>query len=184
MAGKTGQNTVRIIGGAWRRRVLSFPDQPGLRPTPDRVRETVFNWLGQTLDGLSVLDLFAGSGAMGFEAASRGARRALLVEKASKVAASLNQHRQTLQMSQVEVVCADALTWLAHGQESFDVIFLDPPFASDLLLRVLPLAAARVREGGYLYIECAQWPELAGWDVVRSGRAGMVHYGLLQRATV
>ena len=104
------------------------------------------------------------------------------MEKPSKVAASLNQHRQTLQMSPVEVVCADALVWLAHSQECFDVIFLDPPFASDLLLRVLPLAAARVRDGGYLYIECAQWPELPGWDVVRSGRAGVVYYGLLQRA--
>ncbi len=184
MAGRTGQNTVRIIGGVWRRRVLSFPDQPGLRPTPDRVRETVFNWLGQTLDGLSVLDLFAGSGAMGFEAASRGARRVTLVEKASKVAASLNQHRQALQMNQVEVVCADALAWLAHGQERFDVIFLDPPFASDLLSRVLSLAAGRVGDGGYLYIECAQWPELDGWEVVRSGRAGVVRYGLLQRAAV
>jgi len=184
MAGRAGQNTVRIIGGTWRRRVLSFPDQPGLRPTPDRVRETVFNWLGQTLDGLSVLDLFAGSGAMGFEAASRGARRALLVEKASKVAASLNQHRQTLQMSQVEVVCADALAWLAHGQESFDVIFLDPPFASELLARILPLAAERVRADGCIYIECGQWPTIPdGWQLVRSGQAGAVHYGLLRRVT-
>lgn len=78
---KAGKNTVRIIGGEWRRRLLSFPDLPGLRPTPDRVRETVFNWLGQTLDGLDVLDAFAGSGAMGLEAASRGARRVMLVEK-------------------------------------------------------------------------------------------------------
>jgi 16S rRNA (guanine966-N2)-methyltransferase len=179
---KAGKNTVRIIGGEWRRRLLSFPDLPGLRPTPDRVRETVFNWLGQTLDGLDVLDAFAGSGAMGLEAASRGARRVMLVEKAAPAAQSLRNQARELGMSRVEVTCADALAWLMHCRDSFDVIFLDPPFASDLLLRVLPLAAARVRDGGYLYIECAQWPELPGWDVVRSGRAGVVHYGLLQRA--
>lgn len=144
---KAGKNTVRIIGGEWRRRLLSFPDLPGLRPTPDRVRETVFNWLGQTLDGLDVLDAFAGSGAMGLEAASRGARRVMLVEKAAPAAQSLRNQARELGMSRVEVTCADALAWLMHCRDSFDVIFLDPPFASELLARILPLAAERVRAG-------------------------------------
>ncbi|HNX71765.1 16S rRNA (guanine(966)-N(2))-methyltransferase RsmD [Rivihabitans pingtungensis] len=181
---KAGKNTVRIIGGEWRRRLLSFPDLPGLRPTPDRVRETVFNWLGQTLDGLDVLDAFAGSGAMGLEAASRGARRVMLVEKAAPAAQSLRNQARELGMSRVEVTCADALAWLMHCRDSFDVIFLDPPFASELLARILPLAAERVRADGCIYIECGQWPTIPdGWQLVRSGQAGAVHYGLLRRVT-
>lgn len=180
--GKAGNNTVRIIGGEWRRRLLSFPDLPGLRPTPDRVRETVFNWLGQALDGLDVLDAFAGSGAMGLEAASRGARRVVLLEKAAPAAQSLKTQARELGMACAEVLCTDALAWLSHSRDSFDVIFLDPPFASDLLARILPLAAAHMRPEGCIYIECGQWPALPeGWQLARSGQAGAVQYGLLRQ---
>ena len=177
-------NQVRIIGGQWKRSVLPVLQALGLRPTPDRVRETVFNWLGQTLDGLDVLDAFAGSGAMGLEAASRGARRVMLVEKAAPAAQSLRNQARELGMSRVEVTCADALAWLMHCRDSFDVIFLDPPFASELLARISPLAAERVRADGCIYIECGQWPTIPdGWQLVRSGQAGAVHYGLLRRVT-
>jgi 23S rRNA (cytosine1962-C5)-methyltransferase len=121
------QNRVRIIGGEYRRRVLEFPDQPGLRPTPDRVRETVFNWLGQDLTGQSVLDLFAGSGAMGFEAASRHAARVVMIEKARPVARQLQANARLLGCGRIHVVEADALHWLAQVRESFDVIVMDPP---------------------------------------------------------
>lgn len=183
MSGKSKNlhNKVRIIGGAWRRRQIGFPDQEGLRPTPDRVRETLFNWLGQELTGRSVLDLFAGSGALGLEAASRGARRVVMVEKSRPVAEALRANSRLLGGEAVEVVNNDALIWLAQSREVFDVILLDPPFASDLLARALPLLASKLAPDGMVYAECATWPDLDGWEVWREGKAGAVRYGLLRR---
>ena len=125
-------NQVRIIGGQYRRRLLAFPDAPGLRPTPDRVRETLFNWLGQDLPGWSCLDLYAGSGALGFEAASRGAARVVMVERERAALETLQANRMLLGTTQLEIQRADCASWLAGNTELFDLIFLDPPFDSGL----------------------------------------------------
>lgn len=179
------RNQVRIIGGQWRRRLLSFPDQQGLRPTADRIRETLFNWLGQDLAGRRCLDLFAGSGALGFEAASRHADRVVMVELARPVLAALKQNAALLVAEQVEIVAASALQFLGLNDERFDVIFVDPPFGSDLLAQVLPLLATRLNEAGCVYLESAQRPDLPdGWQVLRQGKAGKVHYLLCQPAAV
>ncbi len=181
------QNSVRIVGGEWRRRVLRFPDSEGLRPTPDRVRETLFNWLGQDMDGQTCLDLFAGSGALGFEAASRGADRVVLVEKEPKVASLLQENAKMLQAApRVEIVKGDGLQYLTSTTVKFDVIFLDPPFKKGWLDRIIPLLPRVLKEDGALYIEAenkieALPPPLADWHVVRSGKAGEVHYHLLRQ---
>jgi 16S rRNA (guanine966-N2)-methyltransferase len=184
-------HTVRIIGGDWKRTPLQVLPLEGLRPTPDRVRETLFNWLGQRLDGWRCLDLFAGTGALGFEAASRGAARVLMVERNAKAARQLHEIRARLSAQAVEVVEADALR-LAAGlpRGSFDLVFLDPPFGEQLLPRALELAAPLVAEHGYLYAESDEplgslellgVEALAGWQIARQGKAGAVHYHLLQR---
>ena len=118
------QEVTAIVGGEFRRRVLKFPDSEGLRPTPDRVRETLFNWLGQELDGLHCLDLFAGSGALGFEAASRGAARVVMIEQAPKVLAALRENHEMLDKpGTMEIIRADALQYLASTKAKFDLIF-------------------------------------------------------------
>ncbi|BEV72388.1 MULTISPECIES: 16S rRNA (guanine(966)-N(2))-methyltransferase RsmD [unclassified Paludibacterium] len=175
------RNKVRIIGGEHRRRLLSFPDSAGLRPTPDRVRETVFNWLGQNLYGKKCLDLFSGSGAMGFEAASRGASSVVMVEKSKAVAASLQSNRQLLAAGNVDVQCTDALQYLRHSREVFDVVFVDPPYDSDLLQQVLPMLPGLLAPEAVVYLESRQWPALAGWTELRRGKAGTVCYGLIAR---
>lgn len=182
-------HTIRIIGGDWKRTPLPVLDLDGLRPTPDRVRETLFNWLGQDMSGLHCLDLFAGSGALGFEAASRGAARVLMVERNAKAAAQMRANQAKLGARNIEIAEADALrlaAGLAPG--SFDVVFLDPPFGDQaLLLRALELAAPLVKSDGALYVECgdsldaSQIEALAGWSVVRDGKAGAVRYHLLRR---
>ncbi|MBV8679973.1 MAG: 16S rRNA (guanine(966)-N(2))-methyltransferase RsmD [Aquitalea sp.] len=177
------RNKVRIIGGQYRRRLLPFPDAEGLRPTPDRVRETVFNWLGQELYGKRCLDLFAGSGALGFEAASREAARVVMVEKSRKVAESLKANRQLLAAASIDIVPMDAMHYLKSCREKFDVIFLDPPYDSDLLQQALPLLASLLAEGGVLYFEARHWPEeMADWHIEKQGKAGMVHYALARPA--
>lgn len=178
------RNQVRIIGGEWKRRLLTFPDQQGLRPTADRVRETLFNWLGQDLTGQRCLDLFAGSGALGFEAASRNARQVVMVDLARPVIAALSQNAEALQAAgRVEIVTANALAYLQSSVQCFDVIFVDPPFATDLLAQALPLLASRLAQGGRLYIESAHFPELpADWRIVRQGKAGKVFYLLCELA--
>jgi 16S rRNA (guanine966-N2)-methyltransferase len=182
-------HTVRIIGGDWKRTPLQVLDLEGLRPTPDRVRETLFNWLGQRLDGWRCLDLFAGTGALGFEAASRGAGRVLMVERNAKAARQLREIQARLSAQAVEVVEADGLR-LAAGLPpgSFDAVFLDPPFGEpSILARALESAAPLVADAGYLYVESgaaldlAGLAALAGWRVARQGKAGAVHYHLLQR---
>ena len=173
-------NEVRIVGGEWRSRRLRFAPRDDLRPTPDRVRETLFNWLGQDLSGASCLDLFAGSGALGFEAASRGASRVVMVERDRAVYASLVANRDALSARQVELVRSDALEFLRDESRLYDVIFLDPPFAADYGSRLLPLLPARMAPGAKLYYESAQgmsWP--VGWEVHREGRAGQVRFQLV-----
>ena len=179
-------NTVRIIGGQWRRRVLSFPDAVGLRPTPDRVRETLFNWLGQDLSGKSCLDLFAGSGALGFEAASRGAQRVVMVDKSPKVLASLEANARLLDAGErLEIVRADAVkfaSFLGSAGSRFDVLFLDPPYQQGWVDRVAPLLPDLLAADGVLYVEAEYGLESCGdWRTVRRGRAGQVFYHLMQR---
>lgn len=175
------RNKVRIIGGQWRRRQIAFADGEGLRPTPDRVRETLFNWLGQELTGLICLDLFAGSGALGLEAASRGARRVTLVELARPALQALRAAKTELQAHNVEVLAADARQFVQQDAGQYDVIFLDPPFASTLAAELLPLLRPRLHDSGWLYLECASVPDLTGWQVHRQGRAGKVEYLLLKK---
>ena len=173
------RNKVRIIAGKYRRRLLGFPDVDGLRPTPDRVRETVFNWLADRIDGAQCLDLFAGSGAMGFEAASRGAAKVILVEKNRQAAQSLRESKAMLCASEIEVVVAAAESYLQSMSQQFDLIFLDPPYALDLLEQLLPQAVAALKPGGYIYIESPRPEQFAGWEVVKQGKAGLVRFALL-----
>ncbi len=177
-------NRVRIIGGEWRSRFIRFPDGRDLRPTPDRARETLFNWLGQDLTGMRCLDLYAGSGALGFEAASRGAQRVVLVERAGEVCAALEASRAALNAGQVEVIRADALEFLHSDSGVYDVVFLDPPYAENpwaaLLERLLP----RLAPNAMVYRESRKMPIAPdGWEVHRQGRAGQVNYQLLKRTT-
>ena len=173
-------NRVRIIGGQYRRRLLDFPDGTGLRPTPDRVRETLFNWLGQDLPGWTCLDLFAGSGALGFEAASRGAGRVVMLERDVKAIGALEKNRTMLGATQVDILRTDARTWLANSRETFDLVFVDPPFDSGLAEGVLAELATHLKSGGYAYVE--QGSEVMappGFIIHRSGRAGRSHFALL-----
>jgi len=180
---------VRIIGGAWKRSKLPVADRPGLRPTPDRVRETVFNWLGQSLEGWRCVDAFAGSGALGFEAASRGAAEVVLVERDVALVAGLNAVRQRLGAQNVRVERADALQWLARAApRSVDLVFLDPPFDSELLAPALAAAASIVADDGFVYVEAPAAVEAdaagaLGLAPHRDGRAGAVHFHLLRKAT-
>jgi 16S rRNA (guanine966-N2)-methyltransferase len=153
-----------------------------LRPTPDRVRETLFNWLGQNLYGKRCLDLFAGSGALGFEAASREAEQVLLVENNRTVYQALQANTKQLALSNVALRCEDGLKFALHENGLFDVIFLDPPFKSDYLPRLLPMLARSLAEGGKIYLESGT-PFEAGaeWNVIKNARAGAVHYQLLER---
>ena len=159
-----------------------MPDRPGLRPTPDRVRETLFNWLGQRLDGLACLDLFAGSGALGFEAASRGAARVVMVENDRAGFEFLKKSLVALDAKQVELVFGDAFEYLRSAPEKFDVVFLDPPFRQNALAPVLEQLPGRVAEGGRVYIEAPEALELkAPWHELRRSRAGQVSYQLLEK---
>lgn len=163
--------------------MISFPDVPGLRPTPDRVRETLFNWLGQTLYGRTCLDLFAGSGALGLEAASRGAARVVMVELNHEVFRSLQSNIEKLGCATVFATCQDGLEFVRHDAHRYDVIFLDPPFGSDYLLKLLEILPQRLTENGMVYVESGAAMDVAlPWRVVKSGRAGQVHYQLLSIA--
>ena len=178
---------VRIIGGQWKRRKLAVHNAPGLRPTPDRVRVTLFNWLGQDLTGVRCLDAFAGSGALAFEAASRGATSVVALELDRAAARALHGSRERLAAASVTVLCADALTWMARAPAaSFDLVFIDPPFASGLTDRALPLAARVVSPTGFIYLEAPRAADpvaLAALDlgIHRQAKAGAVHYHLLRR---
>jgi 16S rRNA (guanine966-N2)-methyltransferase len=175
------RNRVRIIAGKWRSRLLKFPPAGELRPTPDRVRETLFNWLGQRLDGLACLDLFAGSGALGFEALSRGAARAVMVEKDREVARQLRESVKALEAEGAEVVQRDAMEYLADAGEKFDLAFVDPPYASDLAVRAMDRLPLRLNAGARVYVESAKPLALpAPWSALREDRAGAVRYALYE----
>ncbi len=174
-------NRVRIIGGQWRRRYLRFPALPDLRPTPDRVRETLFNWLGQELNGWSCLDLFAGSGALGFEALSRHAGLVVAVEKDRRAAAALAENAKTLHAAGFELHCADALQFLSLERRRFDLVLLDPPFREDILPRLWQALPPVLQRDGWVYVEApVQVMPPPEWEEVRSGGAGKVHYHLLR----
>lgn len=178
-------NQVRIVGGQWRRSLLPVADKPGLRPTPDRVRETLFNWLGQDLAGWRVLDAFAGSGALGFEAASRGAADVLLVEQDAELVRSLNASRERLKAAALRVQRGDGLAVLRSAVPGqYDLVLLDPPFDSRLAGSSLAAAARAVAAGGWVYLESGEVapepPE--GLRLHRQARAGAVHYALFQAA--
>ena len=175
-------NEVRIVGGAWRSRRIRFTPRADLRPTPDRVRETLFNWLGQDLTGLACLDLFAGSGALGFEAASRGAKRVVMVERDGVAYHALEHNRELLQARQVELVRGDGLEFVPTDRAQYDVIFLDPPFSAGHRERLLVLLPPRMAAGAWVYYEAGSrldWP--GDWVVRREGRAGQVTFQLVQR---
>ena len=176
-------NAVRIIGGRWRGRRLHFPGTPSLRPTPDRVRETLFNWLGQDLTGHTTLDAFAGSGALSLEALSRGAALAVAIDRDPRLVRALAATAAKLGTRALEAHCDDALAFLGRDPRRYDVVFLDPPFAAPDWPRLLPAAAARLANEGSLYVEAAlpiEPPE--GFTLWRRDKAGRVHYHLLRRA--
>ena len=181
------QNEVRIVGGQWKRSKLPVADVPGLRPTPDRVRETLFNWLGQNLSGWRCRDAFAGSGALGFEAASRGAAEVVLVERDRSQVAALNAVKQRLDAVHLRVENADALAWMARcAPASFELVFIDPPFDAALVEPALGAAARLIVAGGFVYVESGAALEPQAWvpkglALHRQGRAGAVHFHLLRR---
>ena len=172
---------MRIIAGQYRGRRIPVPALTGLRPTPDRVRETLFNWLGQWLEGVSCLDLFAGSGALGFEAASRGAAAVVMVEHARAAYNALEKTRQMLGASQVELLFEDAHAYLERSTREFHVVFLDPPFGQNALPRLLERLPRVLAPHARVYIESPSPLEAkAPWSELRRARAGQVHYQLFQ----
>lgn len=181
-------NAVRIIGGRYRGRVIDFPDSPGLRPTGDRVRETLFNWLQVEIPDSRCLDLYAGSGALGFEALSRGASEIVLVEYSAKVVAALKTAATQLGASDLlQIKSQSALEFIAQNEESFDVVFLDPPFESDLhRLTLEALQKAKwFDKGSLLYVECPHdfaIKELLDpdWEILKEKSAGQVLFLLLR----
>ena len=176
-----GRNQVRIIGGSWRSRLISFPPRIDLRPTPDRARETLFNWLGQDLSGKTCLDLFAGSGALGFEAASRGARRVVMVERDAAAFRALRTNAAALDAGAVELKRADALEFLRDDKAHYDVVFIDPPFRAEYLPRVFAALSQRLATGAMVHVEAPHMHAAApGFEVRRSGRAGAVTHQLLK----
>lgn len=163
--------------------MLRFPDALGLRPTPDRVRQTLFNWLGQELHGLHCLDLFAGSGALGFEALSRGAQSVTLVEQNPAVFRALEENARLLKADRAVLQKTDAMQFLSQNTRAFDVIFLDPPFSQGWLERLLPEIGRHLAEGGRLYLEAeTEIEDSPRWHLLRHSRAGNVHAHLLESA--
>jgi len=194
-----GAGKLRIIGGEWRSRQLPVVDLPGLRPTTDRVRETLFNWIQNDIPGAHCLDLFAGSGALGFEAASRGAASVAMIELQNNAMQALKSNKQLLgsdngdgssRADNIELVQQNALSWLeAYQGESFDVVFLDPPFDSDYLEKAIKLMGeqACLSENACIYLECADHQSLpklpVGWTISREKKAGQVKYFLARYNT-
>ncbi len=194
---------VRIIGGRWKRTPLNVVTAEGLRPTPDRVRETVFNWFSHLLDGrwqdLRCIDLFAGSGALGFEAASRGVAHVVMVESNAPAFMQLQRIKEKLGADQADIIRGDALAIsakLVASKQKFDLIFLDPPFGKSILQKILPKCAELIADKGLVYVEAEHeltavgsiqsGPEsgpdwLAGWNLIRADKAGSVYFHILQR---
>ena len=174
---------IRITGGQWRSRLLPVANVPGLRPTPDRVRETLFNWLGQDLTGWRCLDLFAGSGAIGLEAASRGAQAVTLVDSSPRVCAVLEEQIAALGATQVELLRRDALKFAATVTKNYDLVVLDPPYDQGWMARLAPFMERLVAPDGCLYVEAESPVAAMGpFRAEREGRAGQVCYQLMRRA--
>ncbi|MGI9213659.1 MAG: 16S rRNA (guanine(966)-N(2))-methyltransferase RsmD [Methylococcaceae bacterium] len=181
-------NRLRIIGGIWRGRKISFPDRQGLRPTSDRMRETLFNWLRLDMENSTCLDLFAGSGALGFEAASRGAARVIMVDSDAEAIKSLNHHRHILGADQIQVIQADCTHYLGRTEKmAFDLVFVDPPFNRNLVPAVCGLLESGwLKPHAKIYIETelsAQPAPTLGWRVLKSERMGLSRCFLLERVS-
>lgn len=182
-----GAGQIRIIGGQWRGRKLPVPDSTGLRPTTDRVRETLFNWLAPMIQQANCLDCFAGSGALGLEALSRYAGSATLLELERPVAQQLEKNLQTLRANNGKVIHTNALSWLAQPGKPFDVVFIDPPFRQGLLAQTLQLLEQNnwLTDEALIYVESevenGTPPVPANWNVYREKIAGQVAYRLYQR---
>lgn len=177
---------VRIVGGQWKRTKLAVLEREGLRPTPDRVRETLYNWLGQDLAGWRVLDAFAGSGALGFEAASRGAASVVCVEQDKALVDALRAARTRLQATMIAVEFSDALAWMSGrariAPSGFELVLLDPPFGARLHARAIAAAQPLLAPGGFLYVEAGEvLTAPAGLIDFRHLRAGHVHAHLWHR---
>jgi 16S rRNA (guanine966-N2)-methyltransferase len=183
----TGRNAVRIVGGEWRGRLLRFPAVPGIRPTPDRVRETLFNWLQQRVAGSRCLDLYAGSGALGLEALSRSAAEVVFVDVEPEVTRYLEERLKDFGCGRGHVIRSEAARYLEGPVQAFDLVFLDPPFDAAALPGICAQLERRgwVVPGGYVYLEApaaAGPPDLpSGWSLLRSKRAGEVGYHLARR---
>jgi 16S rRNA (guanine966-N2)-methyltransferase len=180
-------NQLRIIAGRWRGRKLAFAPVPGLRPTPDRVRETLFNWLGPVLRDARCLDLFTGSGALGIEAASRGASEVVMVDNDPLVVRTLREQLQLLDFSAAQVVQQDVNRWLETTATPFDIVFLDPPFRQDRLPGCIALleAGGWLAAGARIYLEAEKsWTPVLpdSWELYRSKQAGQLGYHLAVRA--
>ena len=183
---KTRTGRLRIVAGKWRTRLLPIADVPGLRPTSERIRETLFNWLAPTIEGSRCLDLFAGTGALGFEALSRGAAAVTFVDKSAAAAENLRQSVATLGAAGATVIEGDAVSYLSEGRgERYDVVFLDPPFSNNLpedLCRLLALSDV-LAHGARVYLERNRGqprPRLPeGWSTIREKSAGKVSYALI-----
>src|SRR5258705_8132535 len=180
-------NRVRIIGGKLRGRVIRFPSAEGVRPTPDRVRETLFNWLGQDLTGQRTLDLYAGSGALTLEALSRGAEIAVAVDRNAELVRALAETAKAIGAAGLQAHAADARRFLARDTGTYDVIFLDPPFAQDEWTWLLPACAARLAGGGYVYAEARQALDAAGglalWRHAKAGSGRYILFGPAESTT-
>jgi len=178
-------NEVRIISGKWRRRKLAFPNRPTLRPTPDRARETLFNWLAAHVDGARCLDLFAGSGALGFEALSRGAASATLIDDDPSVVQALRDSAQKLDAQGCTIVRSEALLYLRRARDVWDIVFLDPPFTTALLAQSLAELATgpRLHADSIVYLESSVHapPDLADWQTIKLSRTGAVQSMLVAR---
>jgi 16S rRNA (guanine966-N2)-methyltransferase len=180
-------NEVRIIGGLWRSRKIHFPAMKALRPTPDRVRETLFNWLQGAIEGTTCLDLYAGSGALGFEAASRGASRVVQVESDGRACVALRRNCALLDARQIEIVHAEAGRYLSGPARIFDIVFLDPPFRRDLLLPSCRLLETRgwLAEQAWIYLETEAELCIDGlpqsWRMMHSKQCGELAYRLCRR---
>lgn len=184
-----GSNQLRIIGGEWRGRKLRFPDAPNLRPTPDRVRETIFNWLMPVIHGARCLDLFAGSGALGLEALSRGAAFTTFVDSHNKATQALQGHLDLLAANnKAEVIQMDSVKFLNKAAQAYNLVFLDPPYHLDFMGKVVPLLEENnwLTENAMLYLEIEKrqsLPELpANWQKLKEKTAGEVNYFLFQRS--
>ena len=184
--GRGYREEFRIIGGEWRSRRLRFPPLPGIRPSPDRVRETLFNWLRDRIEGARCLDLFAGSGALGLEALSRGAAQVTFVDEEPEAAQAIRDHLELLKSRQGTVVQSDAFAWLSGEPQPFELVFLDPPFEADLVPQACArLAQGWLKPGAWVYVEHAadRAPALPeGWQLLKQSRAGRVGFQLVTAA--